>query len=55
MSVAAQSPEPAFYLDRSHVTLEYAGVQRITAQPDWYDSVFDPRDDELLIEARAPR
>lgn len=49
----AQSPEPAFYLDRSHVTLEYGGVERITAQPFYYDSVFDPRDDELLIEARA--
>ena len=49
----AQSPEPAFYLDRSHVTLEYGRVERTLALPVWYDSIFDPRDDELLIEARA--
>lgn len=52
-SVAAQSAEPAFYLDRSHVVLEYGSVERITAQPLYYDSVFDPRNDELLVEARA--
>lgn len=49
----AQSPEPAFYLDRSHVTLEYGSVERVTSQPLYYDSIFDPRVDELLIEARA--
>lgn len=49
----AQSPEPSFYLDRSHVTLEYASRQKILTRPSWYDTIFQARDDELLVEARA--